>query len=276
MPVIISGSTGISGTDGSASTPAVQGTDTNTGMFFPAADEIAFAEGGTEVMRIDASGRVGIGTSSPDYKLTIQTADAAISLKDSGGTTRAYIGVDGAFGSAPTGSLRFRSDQGGIVFGFAGTEQARLTTAGAFQVGNPSGTNASYTADRINFNSGSGYYVLNQSSVGVVLPNGNTSWSAQSDERLKDVVEPIEDAVAKVGTLRTVIGRYKTDDAAKRRSFLMAQDVQAVLPEAVTEGDDGHLLLGYSEVIPLLTAAIKELTAKLEAAEARIATLEAR
>ena len=34
MPVIINGSTGISGTDGSAATPAVQGTDTNTGMFF--------------------------------------------------------------------------------------------------------------------------------------------------------------------------------------------------------------------------------------------------
>jgi hypothetical protein len=65
MPVIINGSTGISGTDGSAATPAVQGTDTNTGMFFPAADEIAFAVGGVEAMRLDASGNVGIGTSSP-------------------------------------------------------------------------------------------------------------------------------------------------------------------------------------------------------------------
>jgi hypothetical protein len=66
MPVIISGSTGISGTDGSAATPALQGTDTNTGVFFPAADTIAFAEGGTEVMRINASGQVEytLGTAS--------------------------------------------------------------------------------------------------------------------------------------------------------------------------------------------------------------------
>ena len=56
MPVIINGSTGISGTDGSAATPAVQGTDTNTGMFFPGADRIGFAEGGVQVGEFDASG----------------------------------------------------------------------------------------------------------------------------------------------------------------------------------------------------------------------------
>ncbi len=39
MSVIINGTTGISGVDGSASTPAVQGADTNTGVFFTAADE---------------------------------------------------------------------------------------------------------------------------------------------------------------------------------------------------------------------------------------------
>ena len=55
MPITINGTTGIAGVDGSAGTPAVQGADTNTGMFFPAADTIAFAEGGVEVMRLDSS-----------------------------------------------------------------------------------------------------------------------------------------------------------------------------------------------------------------------------
>lgn len=55
MPVVISGSTGISGTDGSAATPAIQGTDTNTGMYFPGNDRIAFAEGGVQVGEFDAS-----------------------------------------------------------------------------------------------------------------------------------------------------------------------------------------------------------------------------
>ena len=43
MPVTINGTTGIAGANGSASTPAVQGEDTNTGVFFPAADTVAVA-----------------------------------------------------------------------------------------------------------------------------------------------------------------------------------------------------------------------------------------
>ena len=61
MSIVLDGTTGISGVDGSAASPAVQGNDTNTGMFFPAADTIAFAEGGAEVMRIDSAGNLGIG-----------------------------------------------------------------------------------------------------------------------------------------------------------------------------------------------------------------------
>jgi hypothetical protein len=57
---------------GSAASPSIYPTgDNNTGIFFPAADTIAFAEGGAEVVRIDSSGNVGIGTSSPTNTLTV-------------------------------------------------------------------------------------------------------------------------------------------------------------------------------------------------------------
>ena len=77
---------------GSASTPAIVPTgDTNTGIFFPAADTIAFAEGGTEAMRIDSSGNVGIGLASPEQKLHLQGS--------SGVATVVLVTGDGAFAS---------------------------------------------------------------------------------------------------------------------------------------------------------------------------------
>jgi hypothetical protein len=64
---------------GTVSAPAITTTgDTNTGIFFPAADTIAFTEGGVEAMRIDSDGDVGIGTTSPAAKLHISVATAAV------------------------------------------------------------------------------------------------------------------------------------------------------------------------------------------------------
>jgi len=105
---------------------------------------------------------------------------------------------------------------------------------------------------------------------GVYLASGGTSWTAVSDERTKDIIEPITDALAKVSTLRTVIGKYKTDAEDRRRVFLIAQDVQAVLPEAVTVGTDelNTIGLSYADTIPLLVAAIKELKAEFDAYKA--------
>ena len=65
--------------NGSAAAPSITNDgDTNTGIFFPAADTIAFSEGGAEAMRIDSSGNVGIGTSSPSYKLDVRSSLAVL------------------------------------------------------------------------------------------------------------------------------------------------------------------------------------------------------
>lgn len=57
MPVTISGSTGIAGVNGSASTPASQGTDTNTGVFY-GTDTVSIATNGIEQLKVDSSGNV--------------------------------------------------------------------------------------------------------------------------------------------------------------------------------------------------------------------------
>ena len=76
---------------GTALLPAITTTgDTNTGIFFPAADTIAFTEGGTEAMRIDSSGNVGIGIVNPSQKLHVEGAGSTYakikSTNDGSGT----------------------------------------------------------------------------------------------------------------------------------------------------------------------------------------------
>jgi hypothetical protein len=71
MSLILSGSDGLSDIDGSAATPAIRGTDANTGIFFPAADTIAFATGGTEDARFNSAGNlqtlgtISVGNATP-------------------------------------------------------------------------------------------------------------------------------------------------------------------------------------------------------------------
>jgi len=82
MSLILDGTNGLSDIDGSAATPAIRGTDSNTGIFFPAADTIAFSEGGAESMRLDSSGNVGIGTSSPATRLTAKGSTGIAAERD--------------------------------------------------------------------------------------------------------------------------------------------------------------------------------------------------
>jgi hypothetical protein len=64
MSLILNGTDGLSDVDGSAATPAIRGTDANTGIFFPAADTVAISEGGVESVRFDSNGNSLFGTTT--------------------------------------------------------------------------------------------------------------------------------------------------------------------------------------------------------------------
>ena len=91
-----------------------------------------------------------------------------------------------------------------------------------------------------------------------------------SDERLKENIQPIEDALSKVSQLNGVTFSYKAD--GKESAGLIAQDVEKVLPSAITEKelplkiDDGneYKVLQYDQTIGLLVEAIKELKAEID------------
>jgi hypothetical protein len=78
MTIVIDGTTGISGVDGTASNPSYEGTDSNTGIFYPAADTVAIGTGGTEALRVNSSQNVGIGTQSPFLRLDVGGSSTAL------------------------------------------------------------------------------------------------------------------------------------------------------------------------------------------------------
>ncbi len=84
---------------GTAAAPAITTTgDTNTGVFFPAADTIAFTEGGVEAMRINSSGNVGIGTASPVVRATISGTDSTPPALGTAAGTALFCNTSPAYG----------------------------------------------------------------------------------------------------------------------------------------------------------------------------------
>jgi len=127
--------------DGSAGAPSITNTgDVNTGIFFPAADTIAFAEGGAEAMRIDSGGHVGIGTASPNIAnfgkaFTINDPASsnqipAIELAYGSNTRGANIAVDNRSSVKALAITAVASDLS-ITFGTNNTERMRIDTTGA-------------------------------------------------------------------------------------------------------------------------------------------------
>jgi hypothetical protein len=68
----------LNGTDNSATTPAVTGTDTDTGVYYPAANQVALATNGTLALIVDSSQNVGIGTTTPDALLQVYKASGKV------------------------------------------------------------------------------------------------------------------------------------------------------------------------------------------------------
>jgi hypothetical protein len=139
MALILDGTNGLSDVDGSASTPAIRGTDTNTGIFFPAADTIAFAEGGAEVARIDSNGNLGIGTSSPSFKLQVNSVTTNGTSLQAGPCTLSGFSSQGFFAGAATlssGGTWTATNTASAQIGILGSGAMTFSTNDSLTVGN--------------------------------------------------------------------------------------------------------------------------------------------
>jgi hypothetical protein len=97
-------------------------------------------------------------------------------------------------------------------------------------------------------------------------------FAANSDGRLKNITGTIENPMVKLMALRGVRYTWNTDAAKfgfsqnEAQIGVVAQDIEAVLPEAV-KYKDGYRLVSYDRLVPLLVEAIKTLNEKIEKLE---------
>ena len=106
MALTLNGSTGLSGIVGSAGTPALQGTDTNTGYFF-GTDILGLSTGGTSRLYITSDGKVGIGTTSPVSKLQVTGSVHVTAPADSLATDALQFSF-----SSPEGHIKVKNTSG--------------------------------------------------------------------------------------------------------------------------------------------------------------------
>ena len=255
------------------------------GYGIQSATSLVFGSGGTtERARITSGGNFLIGGTSSSSLDGVFGAVIGGSSQSSAGVALEMSTSQWLTYTDSTQSLRFYDSRQNV-------ERAQIDSSGNLLVNTTTPAQSNSTNNVLTLRSAGvaavwgvgpttsfGTFYISNVGTGVALTQGSTSWGTVSDERLKEIIEPITDATNKVSMLRAVIGKYKTDADGARRSFLIAQDVLTVLPEAIDVGEDEAQTLSvkYTETIPLLVAAIKEQQALIETLTQRITALEGR
>lgn len=295
---------------GTAAAPALcAGGDVNTGIFSAAVDQIGIATNGTERVRIDASGKVGIGTTAPaqafhvsdgtssgDVRMVLGDATNNISIIRNGASDgwMRFAGVDGIVDVTGAKNLLMRTN---------GAERMRITSAGNVGIGGTpvgkfhtfsgldddtiyvetsnnrptvrylrSGTSYATTfVDGNGFTTGSNnsYACRAGASGGVYLAATATAWSAISDERFKKNIKPLGYGLNEVMQLNPV--RFDYIDDSSEESARIGFIAQEVKP-IIPEAIQGseEIRLGLS-----ITELIPALVKAIQELNAKVEALEA-
>ena len=268
------------------------GVDTNFRVESDTNSNAFFVEG--------SSGNVGIGTNSPAQPLHISGSAPVIQLTDT--DTGADHLISGASG---VGSLFIHADvnsegsNSAMLFQIKGSERMRIDSSGNVLVGNSSynsnNIGSGFSADGFGYHTRDGALALSlrrKTSDGGILDfrkdsaivgsvsvtSSGTTYNTTSDARLKADIQPIADAKDRLMQMNPVSHKWKADPEAGAVVGFIAQEMQEIVPEAVSGDPDGDEMMSmdYGRITPVLVAALQDAHKKIEELESRLAAVEAK
>ena len=324
MALNINGTTGISGVDGSASAPALTGTDSNTGINF-ASDTVNINTGGSTRATVDSSGRLLLGTTTEGLggadQLTLSgSGDSGMTIRSGTSSTGSIYFSDGTSGADEyRGVVNYNHASNFMRFYTNASERIRVDSSGNVGIGTSS-PSSSYQTTITESDTGNGCLKLDRTSnidgtlrsmvsfersgtqVGsITCSNSATAYNTSSDYRLKENVVTISNATDRLKQLQPKRFNFIINPDTTVDGFL-AHEVQSVVPEAISGTKDETQDILYTEedtipsgkkvgdvketvpkyqgidqskLVPLLTAALQEAIAKIEVLETKVAALEA-
>ena len=266
------------------------------------------SDNNANMLFVDAGNdRIGLGTNSPSVPLhQVASSPRFIMQANASMTSGNRADVDAANSDGSTvGLIRFgavtdnvgtnmqfhtRPASGSLTEGMrldsSGTLMVGKTTAGfandGFQVtsaGQHCATRNDATPFFVNRRTGGGAAIelrLDNTKKGdIVVASGGTTYNTTSDIRLKQDIEPLE-ATDKLMAMNPVSYVWKADPDGPRSMGFIAQEMQEVMPEAVSTGDDNMMNMDYGRITPILVSALQDAHKKIEELESRIAAMESK
>jgi hypothetical protein len=266
MSLILSGTDGLSDIDGTAATPAIRGTDANTGIFF-GADIIGFSEGGVEAARINADSQFVAAAGTAALPVITTTGDLNTGIFFPAADTIAF---------SEGGAEAMRIDSSGNLL--VNTTSNVGANAKIFAVGSGQGIAVGYGTGSSAYrhlymnNADATLYFFNDTNYANLSPSG--AWTNASDARLKKNIVDIKYGIADV--LRLQPRSYQMNSVEGDFVGFIAQELQTVIPEVVTGDPEKQLGVDYGSLVAVAFKAIQEQQALITQLQADVAALKAK
>jgi hypothetical protein len=256
------------------------GTSTGDLTFNQLTNADASGQNLTERMRIDSSGLVGIGTSSPQNLLHVNKSDSLASAMQFTNSTTGATSSDGVFVGLGSGEQGYfwNYEANDLILGTSNAERMRIDSSGNLLVGRSSASAAFTNDGHVFYGTGQHYIFSNatqcvrfyetsgsgQQVGSISITSSATAFNTSSDQRLKDNIVDAPSASDDIDAIQVRSFDWKADGSHQKYG-MVAQELQSVAPEAVSGDADSDDMMGvdYSKLVPMLVKEIQSLRARV-------------